>query len=145
MENKISKQWYVLAVVILVGYMVYLLSPILTPFAVGALLAYLFDPLADKLEELKLNRTVSVTLVFLVISLIVFGVSLILIPALERQISSFIGNLPLYFEWLRQNISPWLQSTFGIQTDIFNVTELTQLLKTHWESAGGLAQSVCLQ
>ena len=84
----------------------------------------------------------SVTLVFLVISLIVFGVALILIPALERQISSFIKNLPLYFDWLRQNISPWLKSTFGIQTDIFNVTELTQLLKSHWESAGGIAQTV---
>ncbi|MCB1584261.1 MAG: AI-2E family transporter [Marinicella sp.] len=142
MENKISKQWYILALVVLVGYLVYLLSPILTPFAVGALLAYLFDPLADRLEKLKLNRTLSVTVVFLVISLIVFSVALILIPALERQISSFIRNLPLYFEWLRQNISPWLKSTFGIQTDIFNVTELTQLLKSHWESAGGIAQTV---
>ncbi len=114
MQSKINKQWYILALVILTGYLVYLLSPILTPFAVGALLAYLFDPLADKLEKLKLNRTLSVTIVFLVISIIVFGVALILIPALERQISSFIRNLPLYFAWLRENISPWLQATFGI-------------------------------
>ncbi len=142
MENKINKQWYVLALVLLTGYLVYLLSPILTPFAVGALLAYLFDPLADKLEKLKLSRTLSVTLVFFVISLIVFGVSLVLIPALEKQISSFIKNLPLYFDWLRSNVSPWLQSTFGIQTDIFDFNELTQLLKTHWERAGGLAQTV---
>ncbi|TDR16268.1 AI-2E family transporter [Marinicella litoralis] len=142
MENKINKQWYMLALFLLTGYFIYLLSPILTPFAVGALLAYLFDPLADKLEKLKLNRTLSVTLVFLVISLLVFGIALILIPTLERQISSFIKNLPMYFEWLRENVSPWLQSTFGIQTDIFNFNELTQLLKSHWESAGGIAQTV---
>lgn len=140
--DKINKQWYVLALVILTGYLVYLLSPILTPFAVGALLAYLFDPLADKLESWKLSRTIAVTLVFFVISLIVFAIALILIPALERQISSFIRNLPEYFEWLRNNINPWLQSTFGIQTNVFDITELTQLLKSHWESAGGIAQSV---
>lgn len=142
MQSKINKQWYVLALVVLTGYMVYLLSPILTPFAVGALFAYLFDPLADKLEEWKLNRTLSVTVVFLVISLLVFGVLLVLIPALEKQISSFIRNLPLYFDWLRQHISPWLQSTFGIERDLFDINELTLLLKSHWEQAGGIAQSL---
>jgi predicted PurR-regulated permease PerM len=142
MQNKINKQWYVLALVVLTGYLVYLLSPILTPFAVGALFAYLFDPLADKLEEWKLNRTLSVTVVFLVISLLVFGVLLVLIPALEKQIASFIRNLPLYFEWLRQHISPWLKNTFGIERDLFDINELTQLLKSHWEQAGGLAQSL---
>jgi predicted PurR-regulated permease PerM len=98
--------------------------------------------LADKLEEWKLNRTLSVTVVFLVISLLVFGVLLVLIPALEKQISSFIRNLPLYFEWLRQHISPWLKGTFGIERDLFDINELTQLLKSHWEQAGGLAQSL---
>jgi len=142
MTNKINKQWYILAVVILTGYLVYLLSPILTPFAVGALLAYLFDPLADKLEKWKLSRTVSVTLVFLVISLMVFAIALVLIPALERQISSLISNLPAYFQWLSDNVSPWIQSKLGIKTNLFDFNELTQLLKAHWDSAGGIAQSV---
>lgn len=142
MTNQINKQWYMLAVIVLSGYLVYLLSPILTPFAVGALLAYLFDPLADKLERWKLSRTLSVTLVFLVISLLVFAVALVLIPALERQISSLIRNLPVYFQWLSDNLSPWIQSTFGIKTNLFNVNELTELLKSHWESAGGIAQTI---
>lgn len=142
MTNQINKQWYILALVILTGYLVYLLSPILTPFAVGALLAYLFDPLADKLETWKLSRSLAVAVVFLVITVIVIGVALLLVPALERQISSFIKNLPLYFEWLRNNINPWLQSTFGLKTNFFDMSELTQLIKSHWESAGGIAQSV---
>ena len=64
MTSQVNKQWYIMAVVILTAYLVYLLAPILTPFAVGALMAYLFDPLADKLEKLKLSRTLSVTIVF---------------------------------------------------------------------------------
>lgn len=141
-ENKISKQWYGLALIVFVGYLIYLLSPILTPFAVGALLAYLFDPLADQLERLRLSRTVAVTVVFLVISILVFAVLLVLIPSLEKQISSFIRNLPAYYQWLSDNLTPWLRDTFGIETNLFDVTELTQLLKKHWESAGGIAQTV---
>ncbi|WP_223788965.1 AI-2E family transporter [Marinicella meishanensis] len=141
-ENKINKQWYGLALIVFVGYLIYLLSPILTPFAVGALLAYLFDPLADQLERWKLSRTLAVTVVFLVISILVFAILLVLIPSLEKQIASLIRNLPVYYQWLSDNLTPWLRSTFGIETNLFDVTELTQLLKTHWESAGGIAQTI---
>ncbi len=137
-----NQQWYFLAVALLVGYLVYLLSPILTPFAVGALLAYLFDPLADKLESWKFSRTVAVTLVFFVITLIVFGVALVLIPMLEQQISSFISHLPAYFQWLSDNVTPWLNEKFGLETDLFDMAELTALVKSHWSQAGGIAQSI---
>lgn len=137
-----NQQWYLLAIGLLLGYLIYLLSPILTPFAVGALLAYLFDPLADKLESWKMSRTLAVTVVFIVISIIFTGVALIIIPTLEYQITHFIANLPQYFEWLRLNVTPWLQEKFNIQTDLFNMSELTTLLKTHWSDAGGVAQAV---
>ncbi len=137
-----NQQWFFMATGLLIGYLIYLLSPVLTPFAVGALLAYLFDPLADKLESWKMSRTVAVTVVFFVITLIVVGIALVLIPTLEQQISSFVTNLPEYFEWLRINVTPWLRENFGVQTDLFNMEELTALLKLHWSQAGGIAQSV---
>ena len=40
----------------LAGWLVYLLSPILTPFLVSALLAYLGDPLVDRLEARGLSQ-----------------------------------------------------------------------------------------
>ncbi|MCF6318184.1 MAG: AI-2E family transporter [Proteobacteria bacterium] len=142
MLEKVSNQWYFLVVGVLTAYLFYLLSPILTPFAVGALLAYLFDPLADKLESWKLNRSLAVTIVFLVIIIIVIGILLVLIPALEKQVSKFITNLPMYFEWLRANLSPILKEKFGIETDLFDISELTILLKSHWNSAGGVAKTI---
>ena len=42
-----SQRWMVLAGALVAGGLVYLLAPVLTPFAVGALLAYVGDPLAD--------------------------------------------------------------------------------------------------
>ena len=54
----------ILAGVLLCGWLFYLLTPILTPFAVAALLAYLGDPIVDRLEARKLSRTVGVVIVF---------------------------------------------------------------------------------
>ena len=137
-----SNRWYFMAVFLLLGFFIYLLSPILTPFAVSALIAYLFDPLADKLESWKLSRTLSVVIVFFMMTLIVFIILLFLIPTLEHQISKLITNLPQYFVWMSEHISPWLKEKFGIQTDIFNMSEVTDLLKGHWNEAGGIAKNL---
>ncbi|MCX7546276.1 AI-2E family transporter [Marinicella gelatinilytica] len=142
MQNQLMRQIYLLTLIIVVGYLVYLLSPILAPFVIAALFAYLFDPMVDKLETWKLSRTLSVVVVFVLISLLMITVALILIPALERQISYFIKNLPIYINWLKDNVNPWLQSRFGLEIDLFDTGQLTQLLKEHWESAGGVAQTV---
>ena len=137
-----SNRWYFMAVFLLLGFFIYLLSPILTPFAVSALIAYLFDPLADKLESWKLSRTLSVVIVFFMMTLIVFIILLFLIPTLEHQISKLITNLPQYFVWMSEHISPWLKEKFGIQTHIFNMSEVTDLLKGHWNEAGGIAKNL---
>jgi predicted PurR-regulated permease PerM len=137
-----SNRWYFLAVFLLLGIFIYLLSPILTPFAISALIAYLFDPFADKLESWKLSRTLSVVIVFIVMTIIVFLILLVLIPTLEHQISNLITNLPKYFQYLSDNVSPWLREKFGLQTDIFNFSELTDLLKAHWNEAGGIAKNI---
>jgi len=41
----------------LIGWVLWLLAPILTPFVAAGLLAYIGDPLADRLENRKLPRT----------------------------------------------------------------------------------------
>ncbi len=137
-----SNRWYFLTVFLLLGIFIYLLAPILTPFAISALIAYLFDPFADKLESWKLSRTLSVVIVFIVMTIIVFLILLVLIPTLERQISNLIINLPKYFQYLSDNVTPWLREKFGLQTDIFNFSELTDLLKAHWNEAGGIAKNI---
>ena len=49
----------------LIGWLMWLLAPVLTPFVASALLAYVGDPLADRLQRLKLPRTIAVVTVFL--------------------------------------------------------------------------------
>ena len=61
-----------LALLLVAGYLLYLLSPVLTPFIISALLAYLGDQLCDRLEARKMSRTLAVTTVFATLVLI-FG------------------------------------------------------------------------
>ena len=63
LESNLRINW--LIAVVITGWLFYLLAPVLTPFVAAALLAYLGDPLADRLQKLKLPRSVAVIAVFL--------------------------------------------------------------------------------
>ena len=58
-----------LALLVVSGGLLYLLSPVLTPFLVAALLAYLSDPVVGRLQRRGLSRTLAVVVVFLVLFL----------------------------------------------------------------------------
>ncbi|MGB5598044.1 MAG: AI-2E family transporter, partial [Thiothrix litoralis] len=89
-----SGRWFWLVVSGIVVSLLYLLAPILTPFLTAAFLAYLGDPLVDRLETWKFSRTLSVTTVFLVIFLFILVFFLFLLPVLETQVKLFIGKVP---------------------------------------------------
>ena len=59
-----TRRWFWLGGIVLLCVFVWLLHSILTPFLVALLLAYLFDPLVDRLEKLGLSRTWGVIAVF---------------------------------------------------------------------------------
>ena len=43
-----AQKWLTLAGLLVTGWLLYLLAPVLTPFLVAAALAYLGDPVADR-------------------------------------------------------------------------------------------------
>ena len=51
------RRWIWLGAALLIAVLLYSLHNILTPFLVGIMLAYLADPLVDRLERLGLSRT----------------------------------------------------------------------------------------
>ena len=134
-----SRAWFYLAVAALVSGLLYLLAPILTPFVVAALLAYLGDPLVDRLERLKLSRTLAVVVVFVSLFLAMVLVVLLLVPVLENQLSAFMQRLPKYLDWLSTSVVPWIQNTFGVQAETLQVASIKQAILDHWKQAGGIA------
>ncbi len=136
------KSCWLLLIPLGLGGLIYLLAPILTPFVVGALLAYLADPLVDRLEAWKLGRTLAVTVVFLLMTLALVAVLLILIPALEKQVTRFLTDLPRYLAWIGDTLIPWLESRLRIDLADYEFADVVELLKHHWQRTGGIAAAI---
>src|SRR5690554_273132 len=105
--------WLLVGSLALVLLTFYKLLPILSPFLVSILLAYMGDPLVDILERYKLSRTWGVVLVFILLSLILLLLLLVLIPMIGRQLVSLYGLTPQLIDWLQHTAVPWLQTHLG--------------------------------
>lgn len=137
-----TQKWQLLALVGGVGLVIYVLAPVLTPFAVAALLAYLGDPLCDQLEKRGFSRTAAVVMVFLAMTLSVVAFVLFLIPLMERQIALLFETLPAMLSWIERQALPWVESTLGLEPELLRVEYLIEQLRQHWQQAGGIAKTV---
>ena len=142
MTHDTSRRWQMLVITLVIGYLIWLLSPVLMPFAVAAMLAYLGDPLANRLQRLGMSRAWAASVVFLVLLLALVGVLLLLIPLISRQIENLIENLPRYSQWAQQTAWPWLQQKLHLDPRMFDSDQLLAALKAHIGSIGDIATSV---
>jgi len=141
-DKDISRRWQLFAITAVIVYLIWLLAPVLMPFAVAAMLAYLGDPLADRLERLGLKRMWAATIVFVVIMVAVVGVLLLLIPLIARQIENLVSNLPRYGDWAQNTVWPWLQARLHLDPHTFDSDRLLAAIKAHIGSIGGVASAV---
>ena len=121
------KNWLLLAVLALGLLIIYQLLPILTPFLVSILLAYMGDPVVDFLERYKVPRTVGVIAVFVLVSLIMLVLLLVLVPMIGRQLVSLYGLTPQLIDWLQDSALPWLQLQLGISAKIDSLDSKKQM------------------
>ncbi|HPN79542.1 AI-2E family transporter [Dokdonella sp.] len=133
-------KWLILVVVI--GGVFYLFGSALAPFVIAALFAYLFNPVVQKLERRGIGRALGVSLLFLILTLVLVGIVLVLIPFMERQVTRFIDQLPRWTAWARDIAAPWVEQRFGVSLDLFDSEGLTAMLDGHWKEAGGFATTV---
>ena len=127
-----------LAIIVVIGLLVWLLAPVLMPFAVAAMLAYMGDPLANRLERLGVGRTLAVSIVFVVLILAIAAALLLLVPLIVRQIENLVDNFPRYVEWGRDTALPWLQTKLHLDPNAFDTDRLMAELKEHLGSIGSV-------
>jgi len=103
-ENKNWIFWITLLVIF--AALVYVLRSVLLPFVVGIIIGYLLDPLATRLEKLKINRTLATCLVLLLVAVILIPAFIALVGMIDEQLALFISAVPKYMEALSQKIEP---------------------------------------
>lgn len=84
-------------VAIIVGLVWFLhaVSPILLPFVMGGIMAYLFDPLADRMEARGISRVVATSVITLGFFSLLVALLVWLGPLLYTQLSQLIAKVPL--------------------------------------------------
>lgn len=122
--------------------LLYLLAPVLTPFLCAALLAYLGDPLIDRLEVRKIPRSWAVALVFGVILLGLLLLLLFLIPLLTHQFKGLIQRLPAHIDWFQSHILPWIQDHLGVEPESLSLHGLQARLIAFAQDMGDMAGSL---
>lgn len=132
-------QWLMLVVVL--GGIFYLLSPILTPFVAAAILAYICNPVVSRLTQCKLPRALAVILVMIALLIIAVLLLLILLPLLEKEFGNVSTRLPQLIDTARAKFLPHLQQLFGASVQ-WDSSALKNFVSTHWQSAGSIAEKI---
>lgn len=134
------REWWLLAGAVAVVWLLFRLEAILMPFIAGMILAYLADPLADRLERLGLSRLLSVCGVFLILTLLLVLALLVLIPLLLQQFRQLDQMIPGIFTWVEMTLAPQIRGWTGLDMTA-DIEAMQQALAEHWQDAGGyLAQ-----
>lgn len=127
------------AAIVLLAVLVYLLHPILTPFLVGALLAYLGDPVTDRLEAMRINRTVAVCIVFTVFVVFVTLFLLVTLPLMGKQIDILIERIPQWLHSFQYWLVPILQDVFDLPEGALALDQLREKIRGNLKGAGNIA------
>ena len=137
------RRWQWLAVILLVGFVVWSLAPILTPFVISALLGWLGDPLVDRLERSGRARSTAVVIVFVLITALFALALLVLVPLLWEQIEYLMDWLPRLAVWVTGIAVPWIEHRFHIDLARYiDPGYLIEWIRGHWTEAGGIAATV---
>jgi predicted PurR-regulated permease PerM len=108
--------FWIVALAVFVG-LLWLLSPILLPFVLGLALAYVLDPLADRLTRRGVSRLAAALIILGSFVVALAALLLFIAPVLAKQVSGFIDDAPGYVQRLQGLLSDanhrWLKRIVG--------------------------------
>ena len=141
-----QSQWLVVAVAVALALAALIsLREILMPFAIGALIAYLGDPLVDRLEERSFSRTIGVVIVFGLFLGVLALMIAVVAPLVLQQLSDLAAAIPEAYRWLSSVAVPKLQAWLSLSPINLPEIDWRTSLSEHWSSVGKVTGGVVQQ
>lgn len=97
--------WTAFFVVLLL--VLWIFRGILLPFVIGAVLAYLLNPLVNQLQKWHFNRGWATAVVLLSVVTVILGLFFMLVPLVGQQVVGLIQRLPAYAADLQELARQW--------------------------------------
>ncbi len=100
--------WFWLIGLAIALVVLYLLRGVLLPFVAGMAVAYLLDPICDRLERWGLSRTLATTVLTIVFLVIVAAALVLLVPVVVGQLANLVERAPAFAKALREQLANFL-------------------------------------
>ena len=120
-EKKQTIFWIVITCSLFLA--IYTLSSVLMPFVAGMILAYLLDPLVDRVEKIGIRRSLSTFFVLTIFFVCSAGSSLLLLPVILNQLSNLTSFLPT----LISNLEPFMRQVRSLVDNAIKADNSNQL------------------
>ena len=134
-------QWALFLVA--VGALIWVLTPVLTPFAASLLLAWMGNPVVGRLQKRGMSRNGAVMLVFSLMLTTLITLIVVLVPLIQEQIVILADSLPRYLDWLVSTGVPWIRAKTGFDLSVWlDPGHIIETLKRNWQGASGFATQV---
>ena len=115
-ENNKNLFFISFAVILGVCVVLYFSRRVVAPFFIAFALAYLLDPLVDRLVSLKFSRTLSVLVLMSVFFFLALGSVILLVPILSMQAENLTKDIPVYVGAFQDWIRPILDLISGLES-----------------------------
>lgn len=123
MMQKYGQSLFIISAVFIICLLLYIFSDVVFPFITGAVIAYAFVPLVDRLS-LKFSRTaVSACITLTFVCLFIFSV-IAIAPRVEQELVSFINQIPYHSARIVGALNAILQELELHQVDAISIRNL---------------------
>lgn len=137
-----SRRWLVLAGSLMLVWLVLALQPILMPFLIAAIIAYVVNPVVVRLVRLGLPRSGAVALAFVTVMVVVILGVAIITPLLWRQALFLESKLPGLLRWTNIRGLPWLEQRLHVHMARLDLAAITSMVSGYWVEAGNAAKDI---
>lgn len=102
------------------GQALHILAPVIWPLAIAGVIAYLLDPVVDKLESRGVPRTRAIIMVFLCAVVLVLGLVGSVVPQIVTETQELTNRFPTYSERVQNRIQTWIRNPPVILRKLFD-------------------------
>ena len=150
----VLKQWYqryftdpqtvIFAFILIFGFLlIVVMNAHLMPILIGIIIAYLFEGLVIKMDQINLNRTIAASFATALIVAAILLTLFVLLPLLSRQVSELIREMPSMFGKGQQLLAQ-LPQQYPDFVSTQQVEEMLNFVRTEVTSLGQQVVSLSL-
>lgn len=141
-RNDYSKLIAAMLLIVLMAIIGYALQHTISCFLLSWIIAYLLEPVVGKMERRGLRRVTAIAWLYVILTLLSIFCLTFLIPRLTLSWNTFIHDLPLYIQKIKQialDLGTWIPSKYGSEEFSWLIDNASKYIDSATQKAGKVA------